>query len=145
MCVAYECVVEGDSEKDFAKRFQYAEHEASEFNPFNDSNTKLDKSLVQVSCNVQCRFCEFCFDWQAIDWIAERSAEQVNSQRDEMLSRIEEAGEAMRASGMCDAWFGDADSTLKKVAGSVNGPLMKALLEASGYESMECLDALRRG
>ena len=82
---------------------------------------------------------------QAIEWVACRSAEEVIAQREAMITKIEEAGRHMHAQGTCKAWMMRADAKTKVLASEVNGPLLKALLEASGYVDADCADLFRDG
>ena len=77
--------------------------------------------------------------------MAERSAEQIMDEREAMICKIEEAGAAMRASGLCDEWLRDKDCDFKAVVGQANGPLLSALLDASGFSASSCVDVLRTG
>ena len=62
-----------------------------------------------------------------------------------MMSKLEEAGEQMISAGTCGNWLGNADPEIRAVAGTVNGPLFKSLLQAAGYEDCACVDLLRDG
>ena len=62
-----------------------------------------------------------------------------------ILAGILDANRLMRESGECERWLEGADAELKTVVKNVNGPLLQALLEASGYEDVECVELLRVG
>ena len=62
-----------------------------------------------------------------------------------MISQLEKANAAMWQSGMCDAWFQNADMHTRSVAGRVNGPLFEKLLRAAGYCDSACVDMFRYG
>ena len=49
------------------------------------------------------------------------------------------------ASGWSDAWFGDADDGVRRVAGDANGLLLQQLLKASGYVDAAFPNNLREG
>ena len=65
--------------------------------------------------------------------------------REDTLTKLEEAGDRMRKSGLCRAWFGDADQCTLDVAGGCNGQLFEQLLTASGYHEVDCVNLLRGG
>ena len=62
-----------------------------------------------------------------------------------ILAGILDANRLMRESGECARWLEGADEELKNVVKDVNGPLLQALLEASGYEDVSCVELLRVG
>ena len=77
--------------------------------------------------------------------MAARSDGQIMEEREEMICMLELASHKMWESGLCDKWFQGADDTLKKVTKGVNGPLLAALLQASGHVDCNCTELLRRG
>lgn len=81
----------------------------------------------------------------AMVWLAQRTDEEVMRWREEAITRIEEEGAAMRASGECESWFWGVDPKVKAVAKGVNGPLMEALLRLSGHVDRNCAELFRRG
>ena len=62
-----------------------------------------------------------------------------------MISKLEQANIAMKQSGLYDTWFGDADLELRGVTKEVNGALFEALLRATKYSDVECVELLRSG
>ena len=82
---------------------------------------------------------------QAIDWLAARTPQQIISEREAMIIKLEEASGAMWASGLCEQWFCAADDKIKDVSAGVNGPLFTALLRALDYVDTGCTQLLREG
>ena len=62
-----------------------------------------------------------------------------------MISKLEEAGAAMVRSGAAEAWMGDADERIEKVASVANGCLFDILLRATGFPDRQCAQLLRSG
>ena len=81
----------------------------------------------------------------AIRWQAGLSPDEVMSQREAMISKLEEAGSKIIASGRNDSWFQGCDSTTRGVSKNVNGYLFQELLLASGYQDAECIEFFRSG
>ena len=54
---------------------------------------------------------------QAVRWMSNRSACQRIREREEMISRLEEAGEKMWELGTCDEWLSSADVETRNVVG----------------------------
>ena len=50
-----------------------------------------------------------------------------------------------RSSGACDKWFGDCDTKVKEVAGTVCGPMLELLAEAIEHPDQDCADFFRCG
>ena len=82
---------------------------------------------------------------EAIKWVAARTADEVMSEREEMISCLEQAADAMAVNGLKQKWFEGADKHTRAVAGQANGHLMSVLLEASGYCDAGCVELLREG
>ena len=82
---------------------------------------------------------------EALGWMASKDPQEIMAFRESMILKLEEADRAMRQSGLCDEWFEGADWQTKAVAGAANGPLLSALLSASGYVDMTCAELLRKG
>ena len=82
---------------------------------------------------------------EAIKWVAARTADEVVSEREEMISCLEQAADAMTVNGLKQKWFEGADKHTRAVAGQANGHLMSVLLEASGYCDAGCVELLREG
>ena len=62
-----------------------------------------------------------------------------------MLERMRQAGGAMRASGLHDAFYQGCDEEVRSVSGQAQGHLFRTLLEASGYVDPSSVDLLRHG
>ena len=62
-----------------------------------------------------------------------------------MLQRMREAGDAMQASGLHDAWYKGCDEEVRSVSGTAQGHLFRTLLEVSGYVDPGSVDLLRHG
>ena len=82
---------------------------------------------------------------EAIKWVAARTADEVMSEREEMISCLEQAADAMAVNGLKQKWFEGTDKHTRAVAGQANGHLMSVLLEASGYCDAGCVELLREG
>ena len=54
--------------------------------------------------------------------------------RERMISAIEDASDKIWATGLGEAWYGDADQSSRAVSGKANGELFEQLLRAG-----ECL------
>ena len=89
------------------------------------------------------RFPVYCA--QAIAWIAKRSPGAITSEREVMISRLEEAGRAMHDSGVTSRWFGNADDGIRGVSGQCNGHLLEQFLQSSNYCDTDCVNLLRDG
>jgi hypothetical protein len=82
---------------------------------------------------------------QATEWIAARNAQEIIAEREAMIAGLEEANQQMWRSGLCQQWFEGADEAVRAVTKGVNGPLLAALLEASGYADVAVVELLRKG
>ena len=82
---------------------------------------------------------------QAIEWQAGLSPAEVCRKREEMVSQIELAAEALRESGKCAEWFHGCDDITKAVSKTVNGFLFQELLAASGHADAKVADLFRTG
>ncbi len=81
----------------------------------------------------------------AAEWMAKRSAAQCAEYRAKTLGHIRELAQAFRSSGKCEAWFSECDAKVRAVAELVNGPLMPALAESTGYGDCACVEFFRAG
>jgi len=75
------------------------------------------KLLRQVACACPAITFAGMPNCQAIDWMSARTSRQIMQEREEMITRLEEANARMWQSGMCDAWLNDAEEGARKVAG----------------------------
>ena len=110
-----------------ARKLRYALAAYGGSDPFEVADT-LDEHVVR-----------------ALDWIAERDADQVISERERMIRALEEAGERIWASGLSESWHNGADPITRAAAGHVNGHLFEQLLRASGYGDWKCARLFREG
>ena len=62
-----------------------------------------------------------------------------------MISRIEFAAEEIFDSGLQQEWLQGADAAARAVIGSVNGPLLQQLLEATEYDDLSVAEMLLKG
>ena len=81
----------------------------------------------------------------ALEWQAERTAEQVNMYREEVIQRLEATGEELWRSGQCKAWLEQLHPDIRAVAKNVNGPLLLALCKYVGHPDVECVELFRKG
>ena len=81
----------------------------------------------------------------AIEWEARRNSVEVMRLRDNMLSRLETWGQALRQSGAVEQWFAGADAATRAVSADVNGPLLAALLDMTSYDDTGAADLFRYG
>ena len=82
---------------------------------------------------------------QVLEWQAGKTDAEIQAHRKRTLEQLREAAQRMRKSGMCERWFGDADRSVKRVAGNVCGPLFEQLLKESGFHDSACADLFRHG
>ena len=78
-------------------------------------------------------------------WQADRSLAEVMQQREEMISKLEEANATMWDSGKRAEWFQLRDAITKGVSAGVNGFLLQELLCASGHCDLAAADLFREG
>ena len=79
------------------------------------------------------------------EWMNNRSAEDAILYRETIMSAIEKDAQRFIDTGLAAAWFGDADSQIKKVSQEVNGPLLELLLKVSNHVDMQCPELFRQG
>ena len=79
----------------------------------------------------------------AFRWQADKTPEEVISDREYILSSLEAEGRSMWASGACESWLQSADAALAAVSVTVNGPILLDLCRAIGYDDAECVDLFR--
>ena len=103
---------------------------------------------------------------QALDWMRGRSVDEIYNAREAAVCAIEQLGQRLRANGAADAWcvpgsstrsvrsalvqqccvrLAGADSGIRSVSGTVNGPLLEALARRAGCIDAECIELFRRG
>ena len=87
---------------------------------------------------------EGCFQ-ETLEWHASRSPEEVMRQREEFVSALEGAGEAMRKNGAVTHWYGDCDPGIAKVSGSVNGCMLEHLAKITKHCDTDCVNFFRHG
>ena len=81
----------------------------------------------------------------AFRWQADKTPEEVISEREYILSSLEAEGRSMWASGACQSWLESAEAALAAVSATVNGPILQDLCRAISYDDAECIDLFRVG
>lgn len=81
----------------------------------------------------------------AIKRRAGHTAGEANLFRVAATDGIVERGKCLRASGACDAWFGNADHATRMVAGNFNGPLAMEIATKIGYHDPAFVELFRTG
>ena len=81
----------------------------------------------------------------AIEWEASRDSADVMRLRDNLLSRLETWGQALRRYGAVEQWFAGADVATRAVSADVNGPPLAALLDMTSCGDMGAADLFRCG
>ena len=82
---------------------------------------------------------------EALEWQAQRASEQIVKERESMISALERADQAMKASGKTSEWMKGCDAQTLAASSAANGPLLEALLEATEYIDKRCVELLREG
>ena len=100
---------------------------------------------------------------QALRWHAERTPGQVLEERETMMRRLEADASALwceppidstfaqgafntcRRDGSCSRWLKHASHKVKKLAQTVNGPMLEKLARRVGFEDVGCVDMFRTG
>ncbi len=108
-------------------------------------NEVLDPEVLEVSARVQSRTSCIARIAQAIEWQSQRTAAEVISQREEMISQLEFADAELRKSGKQARWFHGCDEAIKALSKEVNGFLFQELLAATKYKDCEAVELFRRG
>ena len=85
------------------------------------------------------------FSPQVIEWMATKSADEVNAHRIDVIESLEEAHAAMSRSGVRSAWISKSAPAVQRVARRANGALLEQLLRATGYGDVACVELLREG
>lgn len=81
----------------------------------------------------------------ALQWIGQRSAEQVRAERERITSDIERQGARMWESGACDAWLNKCSHGAREVVKGVNGPMFNKLATSVAFDDMQAIQAFREG
>jgi hypothetical protein len=81
----------------------------------------------------------------ALQWIGQRSAEQVRAERERITSDIERQGARMWESGACDAWLNKCSHGAIEVVKGVNGPMFSKLATSVAFDDMQAIEAFREG
>ena len=81
----------------------------------------------------------------ALHWIGQRSAEQVRTERERIISDIERQGARMWADGACDAWLNKCSHGAREVVKGVNGPMFHKLAQSVAFDDMQAIQAFREG
>ena len=109
------------------RKLEYALGAYAGENPFGDD----EQPCVQVL--------------EILKWIAQRNPERIITERENMITALEEAGQRMWASGLAEQWYVGADPVLRAAVGQVNGHLLEQLLRATGYHDWRCAYLFRQG
>ena len=125
-------------------KWNYAWDQCAGPSPFVASK-QLPGTVEEVLLLVSACFLLLVCVVEAIKWVAARTADEVVSEREEMISSLERVADAMTVNGLKQKWFEGADKHTRAVAGQANGHLMSVLLEASGYCDAGCVELLREG
>ena len=82
---------------------------------------------------------------EALEWCLQHDAGQIRSFREEATQRILRRAEELRKSGKVDQWLEKVHPKCRRVVQSVNGPLLKELMEEAGYNGENVLKAFEEG
>ena len=82
---------------------------------------------------------------ECFDWMQERSEKDAMLCREAVISAIEHDASAFIASGQVEAWFSNADASVRQVACGFNGPLLEMLLRTCKHVDPGCADLFRQG
>ena len=82
---------------------------------------------------------------QVIEWLATKSAEEVNAFRIDVIESLEEAHAAMTTSGARRASLRRSHPTVRRISRRANPLLLEKLLLATGYKDVACVNLLRKG
>ena len=82
----------------------------------------------------------------AIEWSLKKTACEAACAREKIICQIEQIAHIMWSSGEAQQWLEEcADEAVKRIAASVNGPLLLRLARLIGYHDTACVDLLRHG
>ena len=83
---------------------------------------------------------------EAIEWSLKKTACEAACAREKIICQIEQIAHIMWSSGEAQQWLEEcADEAVKRIAASVNGPLLLRLARLIGYHDTACVDLLRHG
>ena len=74
-----------------------------------------------------------------------RSAEAIMRDREEFVSKLEEADRQMTASGLKEQWYAGVHPLVRQVAGETYGRLLQALGEAAQHVDAGAVQLFRTG
>ena len=135
---------DGISAADVHKMNYAVEAASGSEDPFS-ARVQLDPAILEVMPVLVLLKAPCAALHQAIEWQASLSPADVRKKREEMLSQIELAAEALRESGKSAEWFHGCDDITKAVSKTVNGFLFQELLAASGHADAKVADLFRTG
>ena len=81
----------------------------------------------------------------AIQWEAARSPDEIVRWRDRMLDRLDALAAQLHSNGAAAEWLEEADPATRRIIHSVNGPLLRNLLDWTHYPDMGVVDILLKG
>ena len=81
----------------------------------------------------------------AIQWISQRSADEVNSYRLKIVETVENLAALYQREGRCEEWFNGADRIVQEVSRGVNGPLLEELVAKTLFEDKAAPNTFRTG
>ena len=81
----------------------------------------------------------------ALAWEAALQPSELIRKREAMISKIEEADELMRSSGLCADWIAVADAEMRGVSAEANGELFQQLAAATEFVDAGAVPLLREG
>jgi hypothetical protein len=80
-----------------------------------------------------------------IDWLARTTTKDVMAAREKATQAIEQLAATFHQKGEVAAWLAGAEEEVRQVIGSVNGPLMAALVKSTGYSQGDVVDMMQKG
>ena len=81
----------------------------------------------------------------ALAWQAARSPEQVMQERERVVAALESRGAQLWKEGKVDEWFKGCDPRVRRVAQTVNAPLLLELARECNYHDTEVVEKFRSG
>ena len=75
----------------------------------------------------------------AIMWSAKRSAVSVIAEREAIICGLEKRAMFLRNKGYCQSWLAGADSDIKVMSSTVNGPLLHELADRISFVDKDCI------
>ena len=82
---------------------------------------------------------------EALRWTAERTSQQVQEAREQVVRDVERLDLELRTNGAAASWLTDADDETKAISRGVNGPLGELLARATGFTDLKVMEVFRTG